>query len=131
MVTKVFSFHETINKIEDMYIENQFNEVVEMYLIQIRFINENKQIQNNSEVLFILANCYLNLGNKEIEALQILEKIELSHDYDKGKVKNLIGSIYCKIGNSDKAVYYLQEVIAHDQNNIDAKFNLGITLFFT
>ena len=33
MVTKVFSFHETINKIEDMYIENQFNEVVEMYLI--------------------------------------------------------------------------------------------------
>ena len=66
MVTKVLSFHETINKIEDMYIENQFNEVVEMYLIQIRFINENKQIQNNSEVLFILANCYLNLGNKEI-----------------------------------------------------------------
>ncbi len=77
----------------------------------------------------ILANCFLSLGNKDHEALKIL--LNLEENNTSGKNKNLIGTIYWKLGDEDKAFDYLQQALDLEPRLADAKFNLGIIPLIT
>ena len=94
----------------------------------MKFFNENQLLRNNNEALFLLANSYLNLGNKDKEALTVLGEIEKSNHFDKGKIKNIIGTIHWKLGDEETALKYLEEAIFYEPRNSDAKLNLGIII---
>jgi tetratricopeptide (TPR) repeat protein len=77
----------------------------------------------------ILANCFLSLGNKDQEALKIL--LDIEENNTSGKTKNLIGTIYWKLGDEDKAFDYLQQALDLEPRLADAKFNMGIISVIT
>jgi tetratricopeptide (TPR) repeat protein len=77
----------------------------------------------------ILANCFLSIGNKDQEALKIL--LDIEENNTSGKTKNLIGTIYWKLGDEDKAFDYLQQALDLEPRLADAKFNLGIISLIT
>ena len=79
----------------------------------------------NHESLLLLANCYLNKEGKDREALKVLTDMENNHFSNNGKIKNLIATIYWKLGDEENAFKYLQEAVALEPHLADAKFNLG------
>ena len=70
----------------------------------------------------------LSLGNKETEALKVLLEMENNHFSNNGKIKNLIATIYWKLGDEENALIYLQQALAYEPHLADAKFNLGTYL---
>jgi tetratricopeptide (TPR) repeat protein len=75
--------------------------------------------------MLILSNCLLCLGGRDQEALKVLLDLEENMQSNSGKIKNLIGTIYWKLGDEQKALLYLQQAVAYEPHLADAKFNLG------
>lgn len=54
--------------------------------------------------------------------------MENSHFSNNGRIKNLIATIYWKLGDEDNAFIYLQQAVAYEPHLADAKFNLAILM---
>jgi tetratricopeptide (TPR) repeat protein len=79
----------------------------------------------------ILANCFLSIGNKDQDALKVLLDLDKNNHSTSGKIKNLIGTIYWKLGDEDKAFTYLQHALDFEPKLADAKFNMGKKLLIS